>query len=123
MASPGLPRLPANQSEVTSRSGWAYALSVGLGSAGRGTPRAYLPISAGCCGVDASDSYPSGRVGHPQLGDRHTDTFQQHPGLRQAQADDVGRVAFDAVDEPTAQPVQGECSGDRQWLAAVEIGI
>jgi hypothetical protein len=29
--------LPASQSAVTSRSGWAYALSVELGSAGNGT--------------------------------------------------------------------------------------
>ena len=41
---------------------------------------------------------------------------------RQAQADHIGRVAVDTVDEPAAQPVEGERTGHPQRLAAGEVG-
>lgn len=41
---------------------------------------------------------------------------------RQAQADHIGRVAVDALDEPAAEPVEGEGTGDLQWLTGGEVG-
>ncbi len=44
--------------------------------------------------------------------------LEHAPGQRQADPDQVGRIALDAVDEPAAETVEGERSCHPQWFAA-----
>lgn len=59
----------------------------------------------------------------PQVGDRHPDLTEQCAGERQRDADDRGRITVDALDEPAAEPVEGERTGDSQRLAGGQIGL
>ena len=57
--------------------------------------------------------------GAPQVGDGHPDPAEQVAGQRQRDAQHVGRVAVDTVDEPAAEAVDGQRTGDaravRRW--------
>ena len=48
---------------------------------------------------------------------------EQPPGQRQADPDHVRRVAVDALDEPAAEPVEGERAGHGQRFAGREVGL
>src|SRR5699024_9353733 len=59
----------------------------------------------------------------PQLGDGDTDALEQGAGQRQADPDHRGRITVDPVDEPAAEPVEGEGAGHPQRLAGRQIGL
>src|SRR3954467_8720246 len=82
--SPSVPRFGASHSVVTRRSGWAYSASLGS--------------------VSAGSAMAPNLVALPQVRDPNADRGEQLAGERQADPDDVGRVAVDALDEPAAEP-------------------
>ena len=60
-------------------------------------------------------------LARPELGDRQPPRASSLPHQRQAEADHVGRIALDAVDEPAAETVEGEGAGDPQRFAAGQV--
>ena len=66
---------------------------------------------------------PYSAVRRPKIGDRQPDAAEQPAGQREADADHVGRVAVDPVDEPAAQSVEREATGHRERLAARQVGV
>ena len=84
-----------------------------------------VPLSDAGPGGRPSPAQPSGVAASvvPEVGDRDADLGEQPAQDGQGQADDVGRVAVDAVDEPAAEAVDGERAGDPQRLAGGDVGV
>ena len=82
-----------------------------------------VPASGRVEAAGAPDDGVARVRGAPQVGDRDVELGEHRAQQRQRQPGDVARVAVDAVDEPAAEPVEGERAGHPQRLAGGDVGV